>query len=208
MHVLCACQLEEYQTYKWNILKGKPSTLAQPPRHWYSFGDGTFFIQQKSHKQLFQDHINSIDPAIKFTVEGNQENGSIPFLDTLVKPEADNSISISVYRKPTHTDQDLQWDSHHNLAAKLCHWYPHPQDKNSLYQTGALQQRNSTPSLGRLYPGANTPDGLWIRFKVSLLPANERKVTLNRTTQVKGKTTQIVPPQRGVLCHNYLSHNQ
>ena len=59
-----------------------------------------------------------IDPAIKFTVEGNQENGAIPFLDTLVKPEADNSLSISVYRKPTHTDKYLQWDSYHNLAAK------------------------------------------------------------------------------------------
>ena len=41
----------------------------------------------------------------------------IPFLDTLVKPEADNSLSITVYRKPMHTDQYLQWDSHHNLTA-------------------------------------------------------------------------------------------
>ena len=59
-----------------------------------------------------------MDPTIKFTVEGNQENSTIPFLDTLVKPEADNILSITVYRKPTHTDQYLQWDSHHNLVAK------------------------------------------------------------------------------------------
>ena len=64
------------------------------------------------------DHINSIDPSIKVTVEGNQENGAIPFLDTLVKTEADNSLSIRVYCKPTHTDQYLQWDSHHSLSAK------------------------------------------------------------------------------------------
>ena len=51
-------------------------------------------------------------------MEGNQENGAIPFLDTLVKPEADNSLSIKVYHKPTHTDQYLQWDSYHNLSAK------------------------------------------------------------------------------------------
>ena len=43
----------------------------------------------------------------------------IPFLDTIVKPEADGSLSISVYRKPTHTDQYLQWDSHHHLSAKF-----------------------------------------------------------------------------------------
>ena len=42
----------------------------------------------------------------------------IPFLDTLVTPEVDNPLSITVYHKPTHTDQYLQWDSHHNLSAK------------------------------------------------------------------------------------------
>ena len=43
---------------------------------------------------------------------------AIPFLDTLVKPETDSSLSIKVYCKPTHSDQYLQWDSHHNLSAK------------------------------------------------------------------------------------------
>ena len=59
------------------------------------------------------------DPAIRFTVEDNKEDGSIPFLDTIVKPEVDGSLSITVYRKPTHTDQYLQWDSHHHLSAKF-----------------------------------------------------------------------------------------
>ena len=45
--------------------------------------------------------------------------GSIPFLDTTVKPEADGTLSMTVYRKPTHTDQYLQWDSHHHLSAKF-----------------------------------------------------------------------------------------
>ena len=47
------------------------------------------------------------------------EDGSIPFLDTIVKPEVNGGLSITVYRKPTHTDQYLQWDSHHNLSAKF-----------------------------------------------------------------------------------------
>ena len=96
----------------------KTFCTASTPRHWFRFVGDFFVIKQEAHKQLFLDHINSLDPAIKFTVEGNQENRAISFLDTLVKPEADNSISISVYRKPTHTDQHLQWDSCHNLAAK------------------------------------------------------------------------------------------
>ena len=74
------------------------------PRYWFRFVDETWVIQQKAHKQVFLDHINSIDLAIKFTVEGNQENGAIPFLNTLVTPQADNSLSITVYHKPTHTD--------------------------------------------------------------------------------------------------------
>ena len=80
--------------------------------------DDTFVIQQEGQKQTFLEHINKVNPAIKFTVKGNQEFGFIQFLDTLVKPEADNTISIWAYRKPTHTDQYLHWDRHHNLAAK------------------------------------------------------------------------------------------
>ena len=91
---------------------------ASIPRYWFTFVDDTFVIQQQSHKQFFLNHINSIDPANRFTVEGDQENGSIPFLDTLVKPEVRNSLSITVNHKPNHADQYLQWDSHHNLSAK------------------------------------------------------------------------------------------
>ena len=44
-----------------------------PPRHWFRYVDDTFVIQQQANKQVFLDHINSIDPAIQFTVEGNQD---------------------------------------------------------------------------------------------------------------------------------------
>ena len=93
-------------------------SASNPPRYWYRFVDDTRVIQQSAHKQGFLEHINSIDPAIKFTVEGSQGNGGIPFLDTLVTPEADNSLSITVCCKPTQTDQYLQWDSQHNLSTK------------------------------------------------------------------------------------------
>ena len=56
--------------------------------------------------------------AIKFTLKGNQENGAIRFLDTLVKCKADNSLSITVCPKPTQTDQYLQLNSQHNLSTK------------------------------------------------------------------------------------------
>ena len=88
------------------------------PQLWYRFVDDTWVIQQQAHKQAFLDQTNSIDPAIMLTVECIQGNGAIPFFDTLVTPLAGNSLSITVYHKPKHTDQYLQWDSHHSLAAK------------------------------------------------------------------------------------------
>ena len=80
--------------------------------------DDTFVIQKEVHRQKFLEHINSVDLAIKCTVEDTKEDGAIPFLDTIIKLEADNMLSITVYMKPNHTDQCLQWDSHHHLLAK------------------------------------------------------------------------------------------
>ena len=81
------------------------STAPNPPRFLHRFVDDTFVIQKEVNKQGFLQHINSVDPAIKFTVEDNKEDGSIPFLDTVVKTEADGTLSITVYKKTTHTDQ-------------------------------------------------------------------------------------------------------
>ena len=82
--------------------------------------DNTFIIQKEVYKQDFLQQINIVDPVIQFTVEINKEDGAIHFLDTIVKPEADGYLFITVYRKPTHMDQYLQWDSHHHhLSTKV-----------------------------------------------------------------------------------------
>ena len=75
--------------------------------------DDTFVIQKEENKQNILQHINSVDP-----VENSKEDGAIPYLDTIVKPETDGKLSITVYRKPTQMDQHVQWDSHHHLSAK------------------------------------------------------------------------------------------
>ena len=59
-------------------------------------------------------HINSLDNNIKFTRE-EEEDGTLPFLDTLIVWEECDSIKVKVYRKPTHTDQYLHFNSHHPL---------------------------------------------------------------------------------------------
>ena len=40
------------------------------------------------------------------------------FLGTMRILEHNRTLSISVCRKPTHTDQYLQWNSHHHIASK------------------------------------------------------------------------------------------
>ena len=89
-------------------------------------------------------HINNQDPHIQFTVEPTQQ-GSLPFLDTLVTIEPDNTFSTTVYRKPTHTDQFLHWDSNHQYHCQTkCLQHPSTQGQNSILHT--RQNGQGTPA--------------------------------------------------------------
>ena len=65
----------------------------------------------------FYNHINSLHVKLKFTTEV-EKDGKLAFLDTEVQRKADKSLSVSVYRKPTHTDQYLNAGSHHLDSVK------------------------------------------------------------------------------------------
>ena len=62
--------------------------------------------------------LNSVDDNIHFTCEEPNEDGSIAFLDMLITPDPNGRLNTSVYRKVTHTDQYLHWDSHHAISSK------------------------------------------------------------------------------------------
>ena len=94
------------------------SSAVHPPSIWKRFVDDTFVVIESSRKEEFLDHINNLNPNIQFMTEDAKTDGSLPFLDTLIHKQPDNSLSTSVYRKPTHTDLYLQWNSHHHLSAK------------------------------------------------------------------------------------------
>ena len=65
----------------------------------------------------FHQHINSVCHHIQFTMEEEQDL-SLPFLDVLVI-QHDKTLRTQVYRKPTHTDRILHFDSHHPQRQKL-----------------------------------------------------------------------------------------
>ena len=74
---------------------------------------------KKILKERFLEHLNSLHPRIKFTKEDAKDN-KLPFLDTEVKMrEEDRRLEFSIYRKPTHTDQYLAFDSNHHVSQKL-----------------------------------------------------------------------------------------
>ncbi|XP_072037135.1 uncharacterized protein [Amphiura filiformis] len=77
-------------------------TAPHPPKIWYRYVDDSFCIMKRAHVDEFTHHINSINGAIKFTTE-----------------QPDGSLTCGVYRKPTHTDQYLNFGSHHPLQHKL-----------------------------------------------------------------------------------------
>ena len=96
-----------------HFLKESLETAPHPPSLWKRFVDDTFAILETQHKEEFFHHINSLDNNIKFTAENTRADRSIPFFDTLVTPKSDGSLQTKVYRKAPHTNQYLQWDSHH-----------------------------------------------------------------------------------------------
>ena len=93
------------------------TTFNSPPKCYERFVDDTFSIIKRSLLDAFFNYMNSLHPKIQFTIE-EESNGTLPFLDTLLKRNIDGTISVQVYRKPTHTDQYLNFESNHPHKTK------------------------------------------------------------------------------------------
>ena len=91
--------------------------VPDPIREWKRYVDNVFSIIPKGKRDILLNYLNSIDPHIKFTVEQPNVEGAIPFLDTFPQPKGEN-ISVLVYRKPTHMDRYLDFNSSHPISAK------------------------------------------------------------------------------------------
>ena len=94
--------------------------LAQattPPKKWFRYVDDVFSIIKKHALDSFHNLLNSIDPDINFTIE-HEQDGRLSFLDISVSRNNGRLIT-NVYRKPTHTDNYLDFNSHHDKQHKI-----------------------------------------------------------------------------------------
>ena len=114
-----------------NIYMGYFEFLAIPSspaliKWWFRYVDDVHSATRKGQVNQLQEHLNSIDPHIKFTIELPGTDG-LPFLDTLTKPTP-NSIESTVYRKPSHTDRYLRLQlKPPHFSKTICYPHSHPQ---------------------------------------------------------------------------------
>ena len=80
------------------------STALRPPSLWFRYVDDTFVLTHEDDVNSLTSHINNIEDHIQFTTEPETQ-GKLPFLDLPVTVLDDTSTKITIYRKPTHTDQ-------------------------------------------------------------------------------------------------------
>ncbi len=94
------------------------TTFVEPPSIWKRYVDDTFSKLKMMYVDSFLNHLNNQHPRIKFTTE-TQENNKIAFLDTLIHVLPDKSTKVTIYRKATHTDQYLDFNSNHHVKQKI-----------------------------------------------------------------------------------------
>ena len=88
------------------------ATFSDPPQFWKRYVDD---ICVAINRKNFLYHLNTIEESIQFTVEVESDTNGLPFLDVYLHRCEDSSVGTSLYRKPTHTDNYLDFRSHHPI---------------------------------------------------------------------------------------------
>ena len=164
------------------------STAPHPPKFWGRYVDDTFVIHKEANKQGFLQHINSVDPAIRFTVEDNKEDGSIPFLDTIV------NLRLMVLCPLLYTGNPHIQTSIYSGTVTITSQPSLVSSK--LFPTGlppcavilsCFKKKRSTS--GKLSPNATTPNGLCTRWRKDLTGLPDRSM-MGATTVPKLPTKE------------------
>jgi len=90
------------------------------PKVWKRYVDDILEVIKKGSVEKLTEFLNSLDAigSIKFTYEVEQD-GKLPFLDILLERTDSGGLKLCIYRKSTHTDQYLNFGTHHPVEHKL-----------------------------------------------------------------------------------------
>ena len=89
-----------------------------PIRFWKRYVDDILAVIPKRNCHDFLNFINSINNHIQFESE-MEENRKIAFLDLQINRTSVGDLKFSVYRKPTHTNSYLDFQSNNPLPHKI-----------------------------------------------------------------------------------------
>ena len=92
-------------------------SFSQEVKVWKRYVDDTFVVVKREQVDALHEHLNEQVSGVSFTVEKKQD-GVLPFLDVEVKRNQNGSVGTTVFRKVTHTDKYLDFNSHHSRQHK------------------------------------------------------------------------------------------
>ena len=85
---------------------------------WNRYVDDVLATVKKDKTDDILHTINNTTENIKFAKE-EEDNNQLAFLDILLTRTDDGTINTQVYRKKTHTDQILNFNSNHPTQHKI-----------------------------------------------------------------------------------------
>ena len=89
-----------------------------PTPWWKRYLDDVISIVKNEQVDILFNHIHSVDPHIKFTMEAPGNDGNILFLDTKCSSNSDCTVHASAYKEPTQTNCYLDLNSNYPMSVK------------------------------------------------------------------------------------------
>ena len=85
---------------------------------WKRYVDDVISAVSKNEVENLLCHLNSVELSIQFTVE-REKDRRLSFLELNAYRTDHGNFDTGVYRKPTHSDKYLAFDSHHPICHKM-----------------------------------------------------------------------------------------
>ena len=168
------------------------------PKLWKRYVDDILEVVAKDAVIPLTDHLNQVDDtnSIKFTHEEEVE-GKIPFLDTLVVRRDNGTVKLLVYRKATHTDQYLNFNSHHPLHQKLGVVRTLLDRKNRIVTEEKDKEEEEKRIISALQK-CDYPDWCVEKVKSQMVNKSQPKEKKRRVNNAKSRGSVVVPYVEGV----------